>query len=88
MVQIDLVYPQEDARSARLRADLRDALQLLELPPKWDEWEGDDPERPAYTRAATGPAVFLERHGVAGIDGTTSARTKILMALQEIVSRR
>lgn len=87
MLNIDLVYPNEDARSARLRAELRDALHMLDLPPKWQEWEGVL-EKPAYLRAVDGPAVFVEGRAVAGADGTAPGRARILVVLQDHLSRR
>jgi hypothetical protein len=80
--------PREDERSSRLRNDLRDALHLLDLPPKWEEWEGDEEERPAYARAVAGPAVFVEGHAVRGADGVPGSRAKIIVAVQEFLARR
>jgi hypothetical protein len=88
MLQIDLVYPADDPRSARLRNDVRDALSVLELPPRWDEWEGDEDGRPAYTRALAGPAVFVEGRAVAGADGSPGSRARVIVALQDFLTRR
>lgn len=87
MLRIDLVYQQDDAQAQEVRLQLRGALDMLALPPRWEEWTSDDPELPAFAAHPGTCAVYLEGKSVAPA-GEIPTRATIFLALQDWVQHR
>ena len=86
MLHIDLVYARDDAEEHHVRTALQEALHLLDLPPKWDEWSQSDPALPKHAVATVVPAVFVEGRPVS--TSTPPNRAAILLHLQEHIRQR
>ncbi|MCB9680430.1 MAG: hypothetical protein H6733_03085 [Alphaproteobacteria bacterium] len=88
MLRIDLVFADEDASTTQLRNNVRDALHLLDLAPRWTEWRAAHPDLPGFARGQPTPSVFVGEKRVTAADGTLPGRATVMMAIQESVARR
>jgi hypothetical protein len=88
-MHIDLVYQQEDERVHQVRHNLRDALGMLDLPPRWAEFRvGGTTPPPAYAAGVATPAVFVEGGVVGKPHDHPPTRAEIFLAVQDVTSRR
>ncbi|MCB9662916.1 MAG: hypothetical protein H6732_02300 [Alphaproteobacteria bacterium] len=86
MLRIDLVYEEDDAQTAAVRASLRDALHMLDMAPRWNEVRASAGPLPPVIAAAPRPTVVVEGELVGS--GGPPSRAQILMKLQDALSWR
>lgn len=65
MPKIEFIYEQSCPNVADARAQLRLALEQTGLPARWQEWEHNDPNSPAYARAYGSPSILVDGEDVA-----------------------
>lgn len=88
-MHIDLVYQLEDDRVAQVRFNLRDALGMLDLPPRWVEVRvGGAAPVPGYANGVPMPAVFVEGAVVGRPADHPPTRAEIFLAVQDTAARR
>ncbi len=85
MLNIELVFDQEDDTTALVRDSLRDALQMQDLAPRWRELNSGRVELPPTHASAPRPAVFVNGQPVG--DGPAPSRAQIFMAVQALGRR-
>lgn len=65
MPKIEFIYEQSCPNVADARAQLRLALEQTGLPARWQEWEHNDPNSPAYARGYGSPSILVDGKDVA-----------------------
>ena len=69
MKTVELIVDQGCPNVEAARVELRSALSDLELPLRWQEWDRESTEAPAYARQYGSPTVLVDGRDVVG-DGT------------------
>lgn len=87
MLHVHLVYESDDATTAAVRDAVRDALHMLDLPPRWDEIRHDDPALSPAARTLAMPTVLVDGYPVLPKGGPPS-RAQVFVKIQDVVSRR
>lgn len=85
MLHLDLVFDRDDDATHAVRDALRDALHMLDLPPRWQEVPSQRVEVPAELAGAPRPAVYV--NGAPVGNAAAPSRAQIYLAIQA-VSRR
>lgn len=86
MLQIDLVYDHDDAKTDAVRTSLRDSLHMLGLAPRWNELRYDATLLPAGAPGLPRPMVVVDGEPVSA--QAPPSRAQIFMKLQDVSSRR
>jgi hypothetical protein len=67
MSGIELVYFDGCPHVESAREALREALALSGLPPRWSEWNQDDPAAPEHVHRYASPTILIEGRDVTGL---------------------
>ena len=67
-LEIELIYFEGCPNTEPARANLRRALETLNLAFEWQEWEQGDPRAPEYVRQYGSPTVLLNGRDVTGVE--------------------
>lgn len=82
MLHVHLLYTSEDPTVGAVRESLRDALHMLDMPPRWQELRTSQPELPPFAEGVATPAVFIDGKVVGNPAARPPSRGEIYMALQ------
>ena len=74
MPRIEFIYELSCPNVADARAQLRLALEHAGLPVRWQEWEHNDPNSPAYARRYGSPSILVDGEDVAGEPATDAVQ--------------
>lgn len=77
MPKIEFIYEQSCPNVADARVQLRLALEQTGLPARWQEWERNDPNSPAYARRYGSPSILVDGRDVAGEPGSDAPNCRI-----------
>ena len=75
--RIEFIYELSCPNVADARAQLRLALKQAGLPARWQEWEHNDPNCPAYARRYGSPSILVDGKDVAGEPGSDAPSCRI-----------
>ena len=73
-MSIELVYFAGCPHVEMARAALREALTLSGLPPRWTEWDQDDPAAPEHIHRYASPTILVSGRDVTGQSPVGNAR--------------
>ena len=74
MVQlIELIYFDGCPNLEAARANLQQALEEANVPPKWREWEQSDADAPAYVQRHGSPTILVNGRDVTGAEVVVAA---------------
>ncbi len=77
MIEVELIYDSDCPAAAQARENLRKALLLAGLEPRWVEWERSSPDSPERVRAYGSPTILVGGRDVAGSEAAGAACCRI-----------
>jgi mercuric ion transport protein len=72
MPSVELIYDDGCPNVAAARANLVRALEAVNIPPRWQEWQSDDADRPERVRGYGSPTILVDGTDVAQAGPTTT----------------
>lgn len=73
-MNIELIYFKGCPNVEPTRANLKAALKKIDGVAKWQEWEQNNPDAPAYVKGYGSPTILVEGQDIAGGPGDCCAR--------------
>lgn len=73
MPTVDFIYDRDCPNAAGARAQLLHAFAEAQIPPRWQEWCGDDPELPHRVRGYGSPTILVDGEDVARVERSDAA---------------
>jgi hypothetical protein len=77
MTRVELIYDADCPAADGARRNLREALEGVNPPPRWTEWERSSPAAPQWTRAFGSPTVLVNGRDIAGSEAVGAASCRI-----------